>query len=85
MQLKGFYLKKSSNSTTYGAEVFKSFDITTKVGFAMDLLTFPFDKHTFNLEVQFLFSPPQRLFKRYLPLHLVEREKKSNSCWKDPF
>ena len=80
-QLKGFYLKKSSNSTTYGAEVFQSFDITTKVKFAMDLLNFPFDKHTFNLEVQFSFFSPQiRLLKRYLPLHLVEREKESNSC-----
>ena len=57
-QLKGFYLKKSSNSTTYGAEVFQSFSITTKVEFAMDLLNFPFDKHTFNLEVQFSFFSP---------------------------
>ena len=50
-QLKGFNLKKSSNSTTYGAEVFKSFFITTKVKCAMDFQTFPFDKHECNLKV----------------------------------
>ena len=73
IQRKQFCLRKSSNSTTYGAEVLKDFSITTKVKCAMDFQTFPFDKHSCILEVNFSIFPPQiRLFKRYLPLHLVE-------------
>ena len=50
-QGKEFSLKKSSNSTTNGAEGFQRFYLTTKVKCAMDFQTFPFDKHICNLEV----------------------------------